>query len=127
MAELAARGRRYSQAAGYASRAVEMDSLSWRGYGLLGMNQLRIGQIEEGKRNLEISFEGDPYNPWNKNTLDLVDTFANYRTIQSGNFEIVVEEPEADILSLYLPDLAENAYEVLGGRYSFPSYLMREN
>ena len=42
------------------------------------MNQLRLGQITDGRKSLETSFTGDPYNVWVKNTLDLLDTYKNY-------------------------------------------------
>jgi tetratricopeptide (TPR) repeat protein len=59
LAELAAQNRLYREAEDFASRAVELDAQSWRGHGLLGMNRLRLGQIDAGRASLETSFAGD--------------------------------------------------------------------
>ena len=56
MADACVRNRFYHQAVDFARRALEVEPLTWRGYGLLGLNQLRVGQIEEGRRHLETSF-----------------------------------------------------------------------
>ncbi len=119
LSEISTRNRLYREAVEFAQQAVETDSTSWEGYGHLGRNQLRIGLIEEGKANLEIAFRGDPFNVWNKNTLDLIDTFDNYTVTSTGRFDIAIETPESDLLSLYVTPLAEEAWQVLTERYGF--------
>jgi tetratricopeptide (TPR) repeat protein len=117
LAELAAQNRLYQDAEQFARRAVELDPLSWRGYGLLGTNQLRLGRIEVGRANLERSFRGDPYNVWIKNTLQLADTFENYVQIDRGKFRVVLHGEENALLGEYIHDLAEQAYRRLESRY----------
>ena len=117
LADLAAQNRLYRDAEQFAQRAVQLDSLSWRGYGLLGMNQLRLGQIEAGRINLERSFAGDPYNVWIKNTLQLADTFKDYVQVERGNFRVVLHVQENSLLSEYIHDLTEQAYRHLETRY----------
>ncbi len=117
LAELSARNRLYQRAVDFASQAVTLDSLSWRAYGLLGMNQLRTAAIEEGRRNLEISFALAPFDPWTKNTLDLLDTFSNYVSSESKYFELVMDRDESPLLQLYVADVADQAYERLANQY----------
>lgn len=119
LADLSARNRLYHAAVRFAGRAVQLDSLSWRGWGLLGLNQLRIGDIETGRASLERSFAGDPYNVWIKNTLDLADTFTEYEVVETERFRLVLHREEAGALSLYMTDLAEEAYERLAARYDY--------
>ena len=119
LADASVENRLYPQARDFAAEAVRLDPKSWRGYGLLGQNQLRLGDIQAGKANLERSFGGDPYNVWIKNTLDLVDTFVEYRTIQSEHFEFHIHESEAELLAPYMVELAEEAWAVLVERYRF--------
>ena len=119
LADASVENRLYPQARDFAAEAVRLDPKSWRGYGLLGQNQLRLGEIEAGKANLERAFAGDPYNVWIKNTLDLVDTFVQYRTIQSEHFEFHIHESEAELLAPYVVELAEEAWAVLVERYRF--------
>ena len=78
VAEQAVNQRQYQTAVDLAQQAVDLDPSSWWSYGVLGMNQLRTGAVEEGRANLEKAFAGDPYNPWYKNTLDLLDTFVHF-------------------------------------------------
>jgi tetratricopeptide (TPR) repeat protein len=72
VADLSVQSRKYVEAARLAAEAIALDSLSWRAYGILGMNQLRLGLIPEGRSSLETAFEGDPYSVWFYNTLDLL-------------------------------------------------------
>ena len=55
----------FAEAVEFARAAIESDSEYWQGYTLLGSNLIRLGEEEEGKANLEISFENDPlmYSP----------------------------------------------------------------
>jgi tetratricopeptide (TPR) repeat protein len=117
VAELAVDQRMYQTAVEFAGRAIALDSMSWRSFGVLGMNQLRTGAIEAGRRNLEVAFSGDPYNPWYKNTLDLLDTFDRYRTVETDHFQLFLFEGEADLLAPYAGPVAEEAFDALRSRY----------
>ena len=117
LAEMAAQNRLYREAADFASRAVQLDPESWQGYGLLGMNQLRLGRMQAGRENLERSFAGDPYNVWIKNTLQLADSFADYVEIDRGQFRIVLHGDEDDLLGEYIHELAQQAYRYFSERY----------
>jgi tetratricopeptide (TPR) repeat protein len=119
VAELAVRQRRYRGAVDLAVEAVRIDPRSYTGWGILGLNQLRLGQVDEARRNLETSFEGDPYNPWIKNTLDLLDTFGEYRVVRSPRFELMLHQNEADLIAPYMQALAEEAYDTLTKRYGY--------
>lgn len=117
LADLSAQNRLYRDAAKFAERAIQLDPQSWRGHGLLGMNQLRLGQIESGRASLERSFAGDPYNVWIKNTLQLTDTFDNFVQTDQGNFSIVLHERENALLGEYIHELAQQAYQRMKMRY----------
>lgn len=117
LAEVAARNRLYQRAVDFAGRAVDLDKTSWRGWALRGVNRLRIGAMEEGRQDLETAFSGDPFDVWTKNTLDLLDSMDSYKTIRTDRFELVLPADEADLLSLYLGPLAEEAYDALAAHY----------
>jgi tetratricopeptide (TPR) repeat protein len=119
LAELSAHNRLYREAVGFAQQAVALDPRTWRGLGILGLNQLRTGAIEDGQRHLEASFKGDPYNVWIKNTLDLLDTFPKYRETRTAHFRILLHAKEADLLAPYAAALAEEAYAKLSARYGY--------
>jgi tetratricopeptide (TPR) repeat protein len=117
LAELAAHNRLYRDAQDFAARAVELDAQSWRAYGLLGMNQMRLGKMREGRDNLERSFAGDPYNVWIKNTLQLADSFEDYRETERGRFRVMLHGDESALLDEYVHRLADEAFERFAARY----------
>ena len=117
LAEQSARNRLYAEAVAFAEQAIALDARSWRGRGLLGLNQLRVGAMDEGRRNLEASFAGDPYNVWIKNTLDLLDTLPKYRETTTPHFRLVVHGKESELLAPMVGEVAEEAYAALSARY----------
>ena len=119
LANSAARNRLYAEAVGFAREGVAADTTAWRAYGVLGMNQLRIGAMDDGRKNLDRAFAGDPYDVWIKNTLDMLDAFKDYRETSSPRFRFVIEGKESDLLSTYLRELAEAAYDSLAARYQY--------
>jgi tetratricopeptide (TPR) repeat protein len=119
LSEIAVNNRLYAEASDFAKKAIALDERSWWGHGLYGLNELRLGHIEEGRKSLERSFEGDPYNVWVKNTLDLLDTYPDYVTTKTDKFEIFVQNKEAALLTGYVEQIASEAYEKLSERYQF--------
>ncbi len=119
LADFSVQNRLYAQAVEFAGMAIELDPQSWRAYSVRGLNELRIGDIEGGRQSLEISFAGDPFNVWVKNTLDLLDTFPDYVETRTDRFILMTEGPEAELLSLYLGLLAEDAYDYFAERYRY--------
>lgn len=117
--ELAVQHRRYREAVDFARDGTRADSLDWNAWGLLGLNELRLGRVDEARRHLERAFAGDPFHVWIKNTLDLMDTYPGYRTVSTDNFELFLEGPEADLLAAYMGPLAEEAYAALTARYDY--------
>jgi len=119
LAELAAEVRLYRAAADFAKQGVTLDPKNWRDWSVLGMNELRLGQVADGKKSLETSFGGDPHNVWVMNTLDLLDTYKNYDLTSSEHFQFMIEKDESPILSVYLKDLAERAYATYSKKYAY--------
>jgi tetratricopeptide (TPR) repeat protein len=119
LAEISYRNHRYRDAVEFARQAVARDPLSWESYSLLGLNLLRVGAIEEGRGTLEAAFEGDPYNVWVKNTLDLLDGFERFNETSTPRFRFLIEEGESDLLSTYAPVLAEEAFDRMQIRYGY--------
>ncbi|MXY32441.1 MAG: tetratricopeptide repeat protein [Gammaproteobacteria bacterium] len=119
VADMAVQTRRYADAVTLAAEAVEIDPYSWKARGILGINQLRVGAIEQGQAELERAFAGDPFNPWYKNTLDLLDTFERYRITETEHFVIAIDGREAELLAPFVAELAEQTYQALAERYQY--------
>lgn len=119
LADVAARNRLYREAVAFAGAGAQRDARSARALALLGINQLRIGQVQEGTATLTKAFEIDPYDAWVKNTLDLLDTFKDYTEITTPRFVIMAEKKDAALLELFVGPLAELAYDSLAARYGY--------
>ena len=117
VAEMAVQQRRYRDAVALGRSAVQVDSLNWAAHALVGLTELRLGDVAAARASLEKAFAGDPYNPWVKNTLDLIDTYGRYVTQKTDRFELFLDRREADVLGLYMGELAEEAYDRLAHRY----------
>jgi len=117
VAQLSADHRRYDDAVAFADEAARRDPRSWESVGLLGLNLLRTDSLPAGRRYLEEAFEGDPYNVWFKNTLDLLDKWSDYVVRKTPHFEILVKKDEADVLAPYVERDAEAAFAALSRRY----------
>jgi cellulose synthase operon protein C len=117
IADISVLHRRYDDAVELAAEAVARDERAWRAWATLGMNRLRIGDTEGARQALERAFDGDPYNVWVKNTLDLLDTYPEYVTVRTPRFELFLHGREAELLAPYMEPLAERAYDALAERY----------
>ena len=119
LANIAARSRLYGEAVRFAQAGADRDPKSARALSYLGINAMRTGEMERGRAALDQSFKLDPYDPWSKNTLDLLDTFKDYVEIKTPRFIVMVERKDADLLGPYVESLAEQAYDSLAARYGF--------
>ena len=119
LAELSVQQRQYANAVKLAREAIAADSLNWRAWSVLGINQLRLGDAVAARQSLERSFAGDPYNVWVKNTLDLLDQLDKFATRSSQHFTILAHGREVDVLAPYASALAEEAFAKLAQRYGY--------
>ena len=119
LAEIASRNRRYEDAVDFARRAVAQDSGSSLAQGSLGLNALRIGKFDTARVHLARAFKRDPYHVWIKNTLDLLDTFGEYRETRTNRFHLIVHGREAALLTPYLLELLDEGYQKMAARYGY--------
>jgi tetratricopeptide (TPR) repeat protein len=119
LAEVATRNRRYEDALDFSRRAVVQDSASSLARGALGLNALRIGQFDTARVHLERAFKRDPYHVWIKNTLDLLDTFGEYRETKTDRFHLIIHGREAALLSPYLIELLDEGFQKMSARYGY--------
>jgi tetratricopeptide (TPR) repeat protein len=111
--------RRTEQAAQFARRAIAISPRLWDAHLSLGMSLLRMGQMEQGRAEVETAFKGDAFNVWAKNTLDLLDTMQDFAETKRANFVVKASAQESNVLSGYALDLIEEASNKLTSRYHF--------
>ncbi len=117
LSEISGEQRMYEDAVAFAREMVRADSSSWKGWGLLGLGELRLGRVDAARSNLERSFEGDGFNPWILNALKLLDGFKDYESVSTPRFELSLHHSEAKLLAAFMGPLAEEAYEEMSERY----------
>src|SRR6266511_952232 len=119
VAHFATQTRRYSESVTFLNEALKLSPDQWSSHLALGMGLLRMGKIEEGRAAVEKSFEGDPFNSWSKNTLDLLDAMKEYRETKHGDFVIKADAKESDVLAPYAAELLDEAKAKLSAKYKF--------
>lgn len=119
LASAAERRRWYREAARRARGALGREPGSAEAHRVLGLNLLRLGDTDEGRRTLEASFDRDPFDALVKNTLDLLDELDGFVTVSSPPFQFVLPGPEADILRPYVEGISREAMESFRKRYGF--------
>jgi tetratricopeptide (TPR) repeat protein len=109
----------FTEAVAYARASIEADPEYWQGYTVLGGNLIRLGEEVEGKANLEIGYENDPFNVMTSNMLKVFDTLDTYATLESEHFKVHMSERDASILWPYLEPLLEEGWDTLTAKYGF--------
>ncbi len=117
--EQAARNYRFDDAAGFARKAVELDSQDALAQFDLGLYLLRIGDEKSARTALETSWSLDKSNPVTKNLLDSLDKLDKFDVVTSGEFIFKFPTNEAAVLKPYALPLAEKAYKTYVDRYGF--------
>lgn len=111
--------RRYREAIERLRKAVEIAPRLWSAHAELGVNLMREGEDDAGRRHLEIAYGGDPYSAKTVNTLRLIDTFDRFETYASPRAIVRLDRDEADLLRPYVLGLTERAIEEFSRKYGF--------
>ncbi|MBZ5495294.1 MAG: tetratricopeptide repeat protein [Acidobacteriia bacterium] len=111
--------RKYQQAVEFDRKAVALSPKLFPAYASLGMNLMRVGDLKEGRAMVQQAFDGDPFNVWAFNTLDLLDQMDKFGTVRSEHFVFKMAKEDMPILPPYATKLAEEAYARLTERYGF--------
>ncbi|MGY8814018.1 MAG: tetratricopeptide repeat protein [Gammaproteobacteria bacterium] len=120
--------RRYREAIDLFGKAVEVEPDHWVAHMEMGINLLRDNQVTRARQQMEIAYQGDPYNPKTVNTLRLLDTFDEYDLINSpeqppaDGFPRIIfrlHKDESKVLISYAEELAEQGIREFTERYQF--------
>ena len=119
VADTLGRQYRFVEAVALAREAIASDPNYWQGYTLLGSNLIRLGEEVEGRENLEIGFDNDPFNVMTSNMLKVYDTLDSYVTVESEHFKVNLSEKDGQVLWPYLEPLLEESWDTLTAKYGF--------
>jgi tetratricopeptide (TPR) repeat protein len=115
----AERRRWYREAAERSRAALRRDPDAPAASRLLGLNLLRLGDVERGREALEDAFARDPFDALVKNTLDLLDELDGFASVNAWPFEFILPAEEAEILRPYVREISIEALESFRDRYGY--------
>jgi tetratricopeptide (TPR) repeat protein len=111
--------RKYQEAVDWSRKAIALDPELWPAHATLGMNLTRIGDLDGGRKAIQQAFDGDPFNVWAFNSLELFDQMDTFARSRSEHFVFRMSKEDMPALSSYAPELAEEVYAKLTQRYGF--------
>ena len=114
---IASRHYRFREAAEFERRALEMDPDDYLARAYYAFDLLRLGDAEEGRRQLEQAFKADRYNVTVFNMLNLLDSLQRFETIERGPFVLQLPRKEAPILANDILALVQEAYAAYTRKY----------
>jgi tetratricopeptide (TPR) repeat protein len=119
LSHFATNNRRYHQAVEFSRKATELSPRLWQAHLSLGNALIRTGQAEAGREAIEISFKGDPFNVWAKNSLDLMDQMKEYTVVTRGPYIIKAAAKESGAVIPYAGELLDEVGAKLAAKYKF--------
>lgn len=93
---------RYEDAVTYYRRAIEADPRLWSAHSTLGIDLMRLGQEDEPRKELELSYENGYRDKATVNSLRLLDSYKNFVTIRDATTILRLNKSEADLLLPYM-------------------------
>jgi tetratricopeptide (TPR) repeat protein len=93
---------RYEDAVTYYRKAIEADAHLWSAHSALGIDLMRLGNEDEPRRELELSYDNGYRDPATVNSLRLLDSYKNFDTIRGDGAILKLNKSETAILQPYL-------------------------
>jgi tetratricopeptide (TPR) repeat protein len=109
--------RRYEEGIAYYRKAVELDPRLWSARSQLGINLMRLGQEDEPRRQLELSYNNGYRDAATVNSLRLLDSYKNFSTFKDDTIVLKLNNKEAELLRPYFSDLAKRAIANYAAKY----------
>ena len=109
--------RRYEEAIALFRKALDLNPELWDVRAELGVNLMRLGEEREAREHLERCYAADFRSAATVNSLRLIDSYKNFRTIQSDVAVLKLHSKEADLLKLYFEPELNKAVRAFEKRY----------
>ena len=93
--------RRYEDGIAFYRKAIETDPRLWPAHSQLGINLMRMGQEDEPRKQLEMSYDNGYRNEETVNSLRLLDSYKNFVTFRDDTTILKLQKKEADLLRPY--------------------------
>jgi tetratricopeptide (TPR) repeat protein len=97
---------RYEDAVTYYRKAIEAAPRLWSAHSALGIELMRLGQEDEPRQELELSYNNGYRDAATVNSLRLLDSYKNFETIRDAETILKLDKTEAALLRPYMqPEL----------------------
>jgi cellulose synthase operon protein C len=97
---------RYEDAVTYYRKAVETDPRLWSAHSELGIDLMRMGQVDEPRKELELSYNNGYRDAATVNSLRLLDSYKNFEVFRDDTTILKLNKSEAELLRPYMqPEL----------------------
>jgi tetratricopeptide (TPR) repeat protein len=110
--------RRYEDGVSYYRKAIEIDPRLWSARSELGINLMRLGQVDEPRRQLELCYNNSYRDKPTVNTLRLLDSYKNFSVFTSAQSILKLDSKEADVLRPYVEDVLTRAMATYAKKYA---------
>ncbi|KPK95980.1 hypothetical protein AMJ80_02535 [bacterium SM23_31] len=110
---------RYKDAFTFGYNAIARNPQHWRAYAMVGINLHRTGDTQQAYRYLSRAYDNDQFNVFASNTLNLIDTYKDFETLESEHFKLLIHKSESVVLGKSILDLAEENFDSLSTRYPY--------
>jgi len=126
MARALVNNRRYEDGIAYYRRAIAATPDLWRAHSQLGVNLMRFGREDEARAELKLAYDNDYKDAVTSNSLNLMDTYKDYKTypwtipnepVPTGILKI--HKKEADALQPYFEPEMKRAMATYEKKYGY--------
>jgi tetratricopeptide (TPR) repeat protein len=108
---------RYPEGVAYYRKAVEADPKLWSARSELGINLMRLGEEDEPRQQLELSYNNGQTDAATANSLKLLDSYKNFVTTKDDTTVLRMWKRESDLLEPYFSEQLHKAIATYSARY----------
>ena len=108
---------RYPEAVAYYRKAVEADPRLWSARSELGINLMRLGEEDEPRQQLELSYTNGQTDAATANSLKLLDSYKNFVTTKDDTTVLRMWKSESDLLEPYFSEQLHKAIATYSAKY----------
>jgi tetratricopeptide (TPR) repeat protein len=109
--------RRYDEGVAYYRKAIDLDPRLWSARSQLGINLMRLGQEDEPRRQLELSYNNGYRDKPTVNSLRLLDSYKNFTVVTNAQTILKLDAKESAILRPYFDDVLKRAMTTYAQKY----------
>ncbi len=109
--------RRYDDGVAYYRKAIALDPQLWSAHSELGINLMRLGQVDLPREQLELSYNNGYRDAATVNSLRLLDSYKNFVVSKDDTTILKLQKTEADLLRPYFEEVLKRSMATYEKKY----------